>query len=56
MFRQVLIGILLISAPAMGAMRQYAAPVEASDWMLKDLLTPCRAMVMRYFQVWLPNS
>ena len=36
MFRQVLIGILLISAPAMGAKRQYAAPVESSDWMLKD--------------------
>lgn len=36
MFRQVLISILLISAPAMGAMRQYAAPVESSDWMLKD--------------------
>lgn len=35
MFRQALLGILLISAPALGAMRQYAAPVEASDWALQ---------------------
>lgn len=36
MFRQALLCFLLISAPGYGAMRQYSATVESSDWQLKD--------------------
>lgn len=36
MFRQAIVSLLLLSASSHGAMRQYSATVESSDWQLKD--------------------